>query len=282
MIDADRLTRARGGVPNDGVGLGLRPALYRELESEAGKLDFLEAISDNFLESSGIAQANLRHFRRSYPLFAHGVGLNLLGTDGLDLEYLSRLRALVHEFELPHATDHLCWTAHRGVQHHELLPAPFSAELVSYVAERARYVQEFLGVPFGVENLSSYVTFRESDLTEWEFLRRVVVEADCFVLLDLNNIFVSSQNHGFSVDEYLEHVPWERVLYVHLAGHRVTPSGLLHDTHDQPIAPEVWELYQKAWKLGGPFPTLVEWDAEIPPLSELLQILEQAREVRSS
>jgi uncharacterized protein len=280
-MSRERLVRARGNIPSDGVGLGLRPQLYRDIEETHPALDFVEVISENFFEPESLSASNLRYFREQYPVLAHGVSLNLLGSDPFDLEYLEQLRSFLSAFQIPYATDHLCWTAHRGIHHHDLLPTPLSSGLVDYAVQRARFVQEFLGVPFGLENLSSYVTFSASDLTEWEFLRRIVVGADCYVMLDINNVYVSSINHDFSAEEYLEAVPWDRVLHVHIAGHRVTPSGLLHDTHDRPVAPEVWELYRKAWKLGGPFPTLLEWDAEIPPLVELLEVLETARRVRS-
>jgi uncharacterized protein len=282
MTGCERLTAARGPIPSDGLGLGLRPALYAELERYQGELGFLEVISENFLEPGGLPQANLRTFRERYPVVAHGVSLNLLGTSPLDFEYLSQVRSFLTAFNIPYATDHLCWTAHRGIQHHDLLPTPLSSGLVDYAVSRARLVQEFLGVPFGLENLSSYVSFAASDLSEWDFVRRIVLGADCFLMLDINNIYVSSQNHGFSAEEYLEAMPWDRVLQVHIAGHRVTPSGLLHDTHDRPISPEVWELYRRAWKIGGPFPTLLEWDAEIPSLQDLLGVLENAKQVRES
>jgi uncharacterized protein len=267
-------------LPKDGLGLGLRPELYAAIDSARPSLDFLEVISENYLEPGSLARERLRRVRKDYQVVLHGVSLNLLGTDALDLEYLSAVKELALELDAPYVTDHLCWTAHRGVQHHDLLPSPCSSELVPYAVERAAFVQDFLGVPFGIENLSSYVTFGASNLDEWEFYCQIAEQADCGLLLDVNNIHVSAKNHGFSAHAYLERIPWQRVLQVHLAGHRILPSGLVHDTHDCAVSPEVWELYATAWRLGGPFPTLLEWDADIPPLGELVSVLDRARAVR--
>jgi len=262
------------------LGLGLRPELYAELERATPELDFLEVITENFLDPQSVARQRLRCISERYSIVPHGVSLNLLGTDALALDYLHAVKDLAEELGAPYVTDHLCWTTHRGIQHHDLLPAPNARELIPYAAERAAFVQDFLGLPFGIENLSSYVTFRASDLDEWEFYCSVVERADCHLLLDLNNIYVSATNHGFPPVAYLERIPWRRVLQVHLAGHQVLPNGLLHDTHDRAVSPEVWALYAAAWKLGGPFPTLLEWDANIPSLDELLGTLRRACEVR--
>ncbi|WP_437315741.1 DUF692 domain-containing protein [Sorangium sp. So ce385] len=277
----DRAPDARA-LPRDALGLGLRPPHYEAIERLRPRLGFFEIIAENYLGASPLPRERLRRIAERTPIVAHGVSLNLLGEAPLDRDHLSRLRDLIQEFRIPHFTDHLCWTAFEGMTHHDLLPAPYDPELIPYAAARASEVQEALGVPFGIENLSSYVAWERDTMPEWDFYRRVVEESGCWAMLDLNNIFVSSHNHGFDPREYLDGVPWSRVLQVHLAGHQVLPSGLRHDTHDRPVCDEVWSLYEEAWRRGGPFPTLLEWDAEIPPLPVALAELDKARRVRSA
>lgn len=264
------------------LGLGLRPNFTRALASEPHSVGFLELLVENYLGAASLPREQLRSLQGQIPMVGHGVALNLLGSDPLDLDYLSRVRDLIQEFELGFFSDHLCWTAHRGVSHHDLLPAPNCKELVNYVADRAQQVQEYLGVPFGIENISSYVRFERDDLSEWEFYRRVVDASATWYMLDINNVFVNSVNHGFDAHEYLQSVNWQRVLQVHIAGHEVRPDGLRHDTHDRPLCDEVWALYEYAWRLGGPFPTLLEWDAQIPPLPVALAELKRAELTRTS
>jgi uncharacterized protein len=263
-------------------GLGLRPPLYSDFQEAGLNVDFVEIIAENYLEASALPRDQLRAVAKNYPVVAHGVSGNLLGIDPLNQEYIAALRDLIAEFDIPYVTDHLCWTAHRGVQHHDLLPAPWSSELVNHAVERIQQMSEALAVPFGVENLSTYVRFADSDMDEWEFVRRVVEQSGCYMLLDVNNVYVSSQNHRFSAEEYLAAMPWDRVIEVHLAGHTCLPSGLLHDTHNRPVVDGVWELYAKAVELGGEFHTLLEWDADIPELKVLLAELERARSIRAS
>lgn len=262
------------------VGLGLRPEMYRELDERDLAVDFFEIIAENFLDEQSLPRARLRKVRARYPIVVHGVGLNLLGTDALDMEYLTRLRALIQELESPYSTDHLCWTSHHGIRHHDLLPTPYTRELVTYAADRAAFVQDFLGVPFGIENLSSYVSFTASTMSECEFYVSVAEAADVRLLLDVNNVFVSAVNHGFSASEYLATVPLERVLELHLAGHQTLASGLLHDTHDRPVQREVWQLYAETYRRRPELLTLIEWDADLPPLGELEREVLRAREVR--
>lgn len=263
----------------DALGIGLRlPHLLDPgpLLASRAPVDYLEVISENFFGRS----ARLARFREHYPIVLHGVGLNLLGHEPLDDRYLDALARLADDVDAPFFTDHLCWTGAHGVRHHDLLPAPYTEDLASYAAERAEKVQARVGRPFGIENLSSYVTFAESAMPEHEFYARVVRESGCWSLLDINNIYVSSQNHHFDPDAYLAAIDFSRVLQVHLAGH-VREGETLIDTHDQEVAPEVWALYARAWKRGGPFPTLIEWDAKIPALSVLLGELEKAKEARA-
>jgi uncharacterized protein (UPF0276 family) len=274
-------TPGTGGLRRDALGLGLRPAHYGHLFAHWPALDYLEILSENFLGEAPGPLRNLDRARARYPVVLHGVGLNLLGHAPLDEAYLDRLCRLADRVEAPFVTDHLCWTGAHGMCHHDLLPTPYVPALVELAAERAAYVQARLGRPFGLENLSSYVSFAASTMSEHEFYAAVVREAGCWFMLDLNNVYVSSQNHGFAAREYLAAIDFTRVLQVHLAGHTREPSGTLVDTHDEPVCDEVWSLYAETWRRAGPFPTLLEWDAAIPSVPELLAELERARQVRS-
>jgi uncharacterized protein (UPF0276 family) len=268
-------------IARDALGIGLRPVHYAALFAEQPALDYLEVISDNFIGDAAPARRNLEHARSRYPIVLHGVGLNLLGHAPLDEGYLDAIARLADRLDAPFVTDHLCWTGAHGMQHHDLLPAPYTADLVDFAASRARYVQERIGRPFGLENLSTYVELAASTMSEHAFYTSVIREAGCWFMLDINNIYVSSQNHGLDPVEYLEAIDFTRVLQVHLAGHTRLSDGTIIDTHDHPVCEEVWALYAKAWRMGGPFPTLIEWDADIPPLAELLDQLARARAARS-
>lgn len=268
-------------LARDALGLGLRLSHYGHLFAHWPALDYFEIISENFLGDAAPPRANLDRVRARYPIVLHGVSLNLLGHAPLDEAYLDRVCRLADHVDAPFVTDHLCWTGAHGVSHHDLLPTPYVPELVELAAERAAYVQARLGRPFGLENLSSYMTFRASTLSEWAFYTEVVRQAGCWFMLDLNNVYVSSQNHGFDARSYLDAIDFDRVLQVHLAGHTREPSGMLVDTHDHPVCDEVWALYRDAYRAHGPFPTLLEWDDHIPPLPRVLEELEKARTVRA-
>jgi uncharacterized protein len=276
--DRERLGRARGLTP-EALGVALRTPHYPHVFENDPGVDYFEVISENFLDPTGTPRRRLDRVRARYPIVLHGVGLNLLGHAPLDDAYLDALCRLADDVGAPFVTDHLCWTGAHGMSHHDLLPTPYVPELVELAAERAYEVQRRLGRPFGLENLSSYVEFRASTLSEWEFYSAVVRESGCWSLLDVNNIYVSSRNNGFDPDAYLAAVDFSRVLQVHLAGHTREPDGTLVDTHDQAVASEVWALYAHAWKAGGPFPTLLEWDAKIPPMPQVLAELAKAAEV---
>jgi uncharacterized protein (UPF0276 family) len=276
----ERLARARG-LPADALGVGLRVPHYGYVFQHEPRVDYFEVISENFLGRASTPRDRLARVKARYPVVLHGVGLNLLGHEALDESYLDALARLADVVEAPFVTDHLCWTRANAVSHHDLLPVPHVADLVEFAAERAAYVQRRLDRPFGIENLSSYVAFRSSTLTEWEFFAHVVRESGCWALLDINNIYVSSQNHGFEPDTYLDAIDFDRVLQVHLAGHTRDPSGAIVDTHDHPVSSATWALYARAWKRGGPFPTLLEWDARIPSMPDLLAELARAKEARA-
>ena len=272
---------ASSKIDRGAIGVGLRVEHYPYVFDRWPDVDFFEVISENFLEPAPTQRRRLERVRARYPIVLHGVGLNLLGHAPLDEKYLDALCRLADELDAPYVTDHLCWTGAHGVSHHDLLPTPYVPELVEVAAERASHVQKRLGRPFGIENLSSYVTFERSTMTEWEFYSAVVREAGCWSLFDVNNVYVSSQNHGFDPDAYLAAIDFSRVLEVHVAGHTREANGTIVDTHDHAVADAVWALYARAWKLGGPFPTLLEWDARIPTMPELLAEAAKAKEARA-
>lgn len=264
----------------DALGVGLRPSFYPEIAAAAPPVDYFEIITENYLRPGSPPARVLERLQPRYPLVLHGVTLNLLGHESLDNAYVRDVAALAARVHAPFVTDHLCWTGAHGMSHHDLLPTPYRPELVELAAARAAEMQAAMGRPFGIENLSTYAAFHQSTMTEWDFYGDVVRQSGCWFMLDINNVYVSSVNHGFDPREYLRSIDYARVLQVHLAGHTVEPDGTIIDTHDRPIVDAVWDLYRYAWSLGGPFPTLVEWDADIPPLGEVLRELDRAREAR--
>lgn len=275
------MPRSPRELPRDALGLGLRIPHYAHLFEHWPEVGYFEIISENFLGDAWPPRRHLDRVRERYPLVLHGVGLNLLGEAPLDSAYLDKLCWLADYVDAPFVTDHLCWTGAHGVSHHDLLPTPYVTDLIGVAAERAAAVQRQLGRPFGLENLSSYAEFRDSTMPEWDFYTAVVREAGGWFMLDVNNIYVSSQNHGFSPQEYLRAIDFSRVLQVHIAGHSRQADGTIIDTHDHAVADDVWRLYAEAWRLGGPFPTLLEWDDHIPPMPEVLAELAKAEKVRA-
>ena len=263
----------------DAVGIGLRAAHYRDFLTGEPEVEYVEVITENFLGPAGVPARVLERVAARCPVVLHGVGLNLLGPDPLDEAYLDSVCRLADRIDAPYVSDHLCWTGAGARSHHDLLPSPFLPELVSRAAERAHHVQRRLGRPFGLENLSSYVAFRESSMTEWAFYASVVREAGCHFMLDVNNIWVSGTNHGFAPQHYLDAIDFTRVLQVHVAGHDAS-GPIVVDTHDRTVSESVWQLLVEAWRRGGPFPVLLERDARVPPLPALLAEAQRARSLR--
>jgi uncharacterized protein (UPF0276 family) len=265
-----------------GFGLGLRPPHYEALLNEGSErargIDWLEVVTENYVVPGGKPLDMLERIRARYPLVMHGVSLSIGSTDPLDREYLRAVRALSRRIEPAWISDHLCWTGIGGRNLHDLLPLPYNEEALAHVVARVGQVQDSLGQQLLLENVSSYLTYQESDMSEWEFLSEVAERADCAILLDINNIYVSSVNHGFDPETYLHAVPKKRVRQFHLAGHS-DEGGHLIDTHDHPIAPPVWDLYARAIEIFGEVPTMIERDDNIPPLSELVMELDMAREI---
>jgi uncharacterized protein len=262
--------------PSLGFGLGLRVDHYEAILSGRPPVEWFEALTENYLVPGGKPLHYLTRIRERYPVALHGVSLSIGSTHPLDREYLAKLKALAARIEPEWISDHLCWTGVGGKNAHDLLPLPYTEEALANVVGRVRAVQDFLGRRILLENVSSYVTFRDSPLTEWEFLRAVAEQADCLILLDVNNIYVSSVNHEFDPHDYLNAIPVERVQQFHIAGHE-NHGDYLIDTHDHPVPDPVWSLYDAAVRRFGSVSTMIERDANIPPLEDLVAELETAR-----
>jgi uncharacterized protein (UPF0276 family) len=254
-------------------GLGLRPDHYQAILDSLPAIDFFEIISENYMVPGGRPHHFLSAIQSQYPLIMHGVSLSIGSQDALNSQYLDDLAALADVVKPLWVSDHLCFTGAHGINLHDLLPLPYTEATAAHVASRIRAVQQHLGRPFILENVSSYLSYRDSTLTEWDFVRQIAEEADCGLLLDVNNIYVSSINHGFDPLSYLDAIPAERVWQIHLAGHR-NHGHYIVDTHDEPIADPVFALYTQAIQRFGPRPTMIERDDNIPELDVLLAELE--------
>ncbi len=264
--------------PSQGCGAGLRSTHYSRILSEKPAIDWFEAVTENYMDTGGRPAAVLAEIRAHYPVALHGVSLSIGTNDPLDLEYLKKLKDLAERIEPFAVSDHLCWTGVDGENLHDLLPLPFTEEAMKHVVRRIERVQEFLGRPIVLENPSTYVTFRHSQVPEWEFLREVARRSGCGLLLDLNNVYVNSVNHRFDAFRYLEAIPPSMVAQFHLAGH-TDKGAYLFDTHAAAVVPAVWKLYEKALRLYGRTSTLVEWDEAIPELERLCEEVRAAKAV---
>lgn len=252
------------GNENLGLGVGLRSVHFPFILEHWPKVDWLEIISENFMDSRGRPRYVLEQIAERYPIVMHGVSLSIGSTDSLNTDYLRRLKALARDIQPAWISDHICWTGVAGRNTHDLLPVPFTEEMLRHITQRVRIVQDYLERPFVLENPSSYVQFRSSTMSEWEFITRLAEDADCGLLLDVNNVYVSTFNHDMDPVEFICSIPHERVVQIHLAGHTNYVTHLI-DTHDHHVIDPVWELYRMAHHMTGGVSTLLEWDADIPP-----------------
>ena len=266
--------------PYLGHGVGLRTPHFPRIVDGTARVDWFEAISENFMIRGGRPLRVLERARAEAPLVLHGVSLSLGSTDPLNERYLGELRELAARFDPAWVSDHLCWGSFDGHYAHDLLPLPYTEEALAVVVGRVLQVQERLGRRILVENVSSYVEFTHSTMSEWEFLAEVAERADCGILLDVNNVHVSAVNHGFAAEVYIDHLPPARIGQIHLAGHSDRGTHLL-DTHDAPVVPAVWALYRRALGRFGRVSTLIEWDDHIPELEAVVAEAERSRAVET-
>ena len=273
----------KGLLPNLGFGVGLRPPHYSHVLENRPDIDWFEALSENYIGIAGTHGGPpleiLLKIREDYPIVLHGVSLSIGSVDPLDMSYLGRLKELYSIVEPSWVSDHMCWTGEGGVNLHDLLPLPFTEETIRHLVSRVQSVQEFLGRRILLENVSSYLTYDESEMPEWEFLSEVAKRSDSGILLDINNIYVSSVNHGFNPLTFLDGIPRDRVGQFHLAGH-TNLDGFLIDTHDEPVPEPVWRLYGEALERFGPVSTLLERDDNIPEFDELMAEIDHAKSIQ--
>lgn len=273
------MTDTRRAVPDLGVGVGLRVPHYKHVVSERPAVDFLEVISENFMVDGGKPLHYLDQVLEHYPVVLHGVSLNIGGPAPPEPDYLRRLKQLVRRVRPAWVSDHFCWTGVPGQHLHDLLPLPYTEEVVQLVAERARRVQDLLEVPFALENTSSYMSYRQSQMSEWEFCGAVCEAADVGLMFDVNNVYVSAYNHGFDAYEFIRGIPHERIVQIHLAGHTNLGPYII-DTHNGDVIEPVWDLYRATIELAGPVSTLIEWDDDIPDFPVLQALARRAAEAR--
>lgn len=271
-------TAPRLGLPNLGLGVGLRNKHFKYLLHHPPMVDWFEIISENFIDDFGFARHLLVHIREQVPVVMHGVSLSIGSTDPLNWNYLEKIKTLAAIIQPEWISDHLCWTGVMGINTHDLLPLPLTEQSLRHVCERINQVQEFLGRQLVLENPSTYLQFKGSDIPEWEYLSSVATTTGCGILLDVNNVFVSAHNHHFDAVTYIQNLPHRHIVQLHVAG--PTDFGeLLIDTHDQPVPVQVWKLYRLAQELTGGVSTLLEWDANIPEYPDLVAEVFKAKEV---
>lgn len=267
-------------TPFGGFGLGLRRDHYRDFLEGAVAVDFVEVISENFMVDGGRPLRILEQVRAKLPVILHGVSMSIGSAHGLDRDHLTRLRALADRIDPLWVSDHLCWTRTSAHNSHDLLPMPLTRDALDLVCDNIDRAQTALGRALLFENPSSYLSFPQDEFTEWQFLAEMSRRTGCYLLLDVNNIYVSARNHGFDPRDYLAGIPADRVRQVHLAGH--TPGEIVIDTHDRPVCDAVWALFARAMAMLGPVAVMIERDDAIPPLPELLAELDQARSLAAT
>ena len=269
----------RWNLPDLGYGIGLRTKHFGHILAHRPPVDWFEILSENFLDTGGRPMHVLDQVCERYPVVMHGVSMSVGSTDPLDWEYLRKLKALAERTGAHWVSDHLCWTGVSGLNVHDLLPMPYTDESLGHVIGRLKQIQDFLERPIALENPSTYLEFASSNWTEWDFLATVAEEADCGLLLDVNNVYVSAFNHGFEPKAYIDAMPRDRVVQHHLAGHTDKGTHII-DTHNDHVIDEVWELYRYAYQRFGRVPTLLEWDADIPSFDVVHAEARKAAEYR--
>ncbi len=271
----------RWGYPDLGFGVGLRTVHYNHILESRPRVDWFEILSENYLDTGGRPLWVLDQVAERYPVVLHGVSMSVGSTDALDFEYLRKLKALAARINARWVSDHLCWTGVSGLNTHDLLPMPYTDESLRHTISRVRAVSDYLERPLVLENPSTYVEFSASTWKEWDFLATLAREADCGLLLDVNNVYVSSYNHGFDPDDYVDAVPADRVVQIHLAGHTNKGTHIL-DTHSDHVIERVWELYRRVYQRMGGIATLLEWDEDIPSFKVVHAEALKARKWRES
>ena len=271
----------RWNFPDLGLGLGLRPVHFNHILADWPAVDWFEILSENYMDTQGRPLHVLDQIAERYPIVMHGVSMSIGSTDPVDFDYLRKLKALAQRVQAVWLGDHVCWTGVAGRNGHDLYPIPYNEETLSFLVERIRTVQDFLEQPLVLENASTYLTFANSTMPEEVFLRRMVEEADCGLLLDVNNVYVTCRNHDLDPWSYLDGIPYDRVVQIHLAGHTDKGTHCI-DTHDGRVIDAVWELYAEVERRTGGRATLLEWDANIPPFAEAHAELLKAQQFRHS
>ncbi|MCS6884394.1 MAG: DUF692 domain-containing protein [Acidobacteriota bacterium] len=269
----------RWNLPDLGLGVGLRTVHYQHILSNYPRVDWFEIISENFLDTEGRPMYVLDQVAERYPVVMHGVSMSIGSTDPINFEYLRKLKALAKRINAPWVSDHLCWTGVSGKNVHDLLPMPYNEESLKHTVERVKIVSDFLERPLVLENPSSYIEFANSSMTEWDFLAALLEEADCGMLLDINNVYVSSFNHSFDPKRYIDAIPADRVVQYHLAGHTSYGTHII-DTHSDYVIDEVWGLYKYANEVIGSRATLLEWDDDIPDFDTVHNEVLKAQEYK--
>ncbi len=262
--------------PYLGFGLGLRAQHYTDILDGDPPIDWFEVISENYLVPGGQPLRMLDKIRARYPIVMHGVSLSIASTAPFDEDYLKGLKTLADRTEPKFVSDHLCWTGVHGVNLHDLLPFPYTREALDHVVSRIQHVQDFLKRPIALENVSTYVQFGHSEMQEWEFIAEMTKRTDCWLVFDVNNVYVSAFNHDYSADEFIAGIPADRVVQFHLAGHEHNMTHII-DTHDALVCDAVWDLYRKSLQRFGPVSTIIERDDDIPPLADMVTELSRAR-----
>lgn len=284
MTRADAAPQWRGQSGHDakpkylGFGLGLRPQHYTDILDSAPAVDWFEVISENYMVDGGQPLQMLDRIRARYPIVMHGVSLSIASTTPFDERYLADLKALAERTEPEFISDHLCWTGVHGINLHDLLPIPYTREALDHVVSRVHHVQQYLQRPIALENVSTYVQFPHSEMTEWDFITELTKRTGCWLVFDVNNVFVSAFNHDWDAQAFIDGIPADRVVQFHLAGHEHNMTHII-DTHDALVPEEVWGLYRSAVKRFGPVSTIIERDDNIPPLHEMVEELSVARSI---